>query len=94
MSRYNRLSRPIAVVGSRAAYMHLCHHCKVDPNGNDVFFHVHDYDTATAGEFCRLLEIDGAEDVRDYRQIVSLVRTRVRNEARATKFDPRAAHAD
>lgn len=85
MSIYNRLSRPIAVLGNRAAFMHLCSHCRLDPNSNDVFYHVDTYDRACGQEFSRLLEIEGAEDTHDYLMIHSLASAHIRNEARARK---------
>lgn len=86
MSVYNRLSRPIAVLGYRSAYMQLCEFANVDPHVNDVFYHVHDFATAAAGEFCRVLEIDGAEETREYRHVKTIALDRVRNEARARKI--------
>ena len=85
MSVYNRLSRPIAVLGQREAFMHLCHFVGLDPNSNDVFYHVDTYDRACGQEFSRLLEVEGAEDTHDYLTIHSLVSSRIRNEARARK---------
>ncbi len=85
MSIYNRLSRPIAVLGTRAAFMHLCSFVGLDPNSNDVFYHVDTYDRACGQEFSRLLEVEGAKDTHDYLTICSLVSSRIRNEARARK---------
>lgn len=87
MSVYNRLSRPIAVLGRRDAFMHLCRHVGLDPNHNDVFYHVDGYDRACGQEFSRLLEIEGAKDTRDYLTIHSLVSSRIRNESRARKSE-------
>lgn len=81
MSRYNRMPRPIAVMGTRAAFMHLCHHSGVDPNSNDVFYHVSDYQQACSQNFMRLMEIQGAKDTIDYNTIKSLVMRRIQNEA-------------
>lgn len=90
MSRYNRLSRPIAVISTRERYRHLCDMLEVDPHNNDVVTHVHDPFTATRGEFCRVLVLGAAsETIRDFNAVKSLAVARVRNEARATKFDPR-----
>ena len=36
----NRLTRPIAIISTREAYMHLCGIACVDPENNDVFTHV------------------------------------------------------
>lgn len=85
MSIYNRLSRPIAVLGRRDAFMHLCRLCGLDPNNNDVFYHVDSYERACGQEFSRLLEVEGAKDTHDYLTIHSLVSSRIRNEARARK---------
>ncbi len=85
MSIYNRLSRPIAVLGNRAAFMHLCDLVALDPNSNDVFYHVDTYERACGQHFSRSLEIEGAKDTHDYLTIKSLVLDRIRNEARARK---------
>ena len=85
MSIYNRLSRPIAVLGNRAAFIHLCDLVVLDPNCNDVFYHVDTYERACSQEFSRLLETEGAKDTHDYLTIRSLVSDRIRNEARARK---------
>lgn len=70
--------------------MRLCDFANVDPNNNDVFFRVHDPETATRGEFSRVLELADAQDAtRNYNAVKSLALDRVRNEARATKIDPR-----
>lgn len=85
MSIYNRLSRPIAVLGRRDAFMHLCRCVGLDPNNNDVFYHVDTYNRACGRTFSRLLEVEGAKDTHDYLTIHSLVSARIRNEARARK---------
>lgn len=85
MSIYNRLSRPIAVLGWRDTFIHLCHLTGLDPNNNDVFYHVDTYDRACGQEFSRLLEVEGARDTHDYLMIHSLVSARIHNEARARK---------
>lgn len=85
MSIYNRLSRPIAVLGYRVAFMRLCDLCSLDANNNDVFYHVDTYERASGQYFSRLLEIEGAADTHDYHAIHSLVSSRIRNEARARK---------
>lgn len=89
MSRYNRLSRPLGIMGSREAFRRLCDMLKVDPHNTDLVRHIHDFATADAGEICRLVEIDGAEETREYRHVKSIALRNVRNEARATKIDPR-----
>jgi hypothetical protein len=81
MSNYNRLPRPIAVMGGREAYMHLCRHCGLDANSNDVFYHVDSFERAGSQLFSRLLEITGAEDTRDYRLVKSIALDNVRNDS-------------
>jgi hypothetical protein len=82
-SKYNRLARPIAVLGFRSAYMHLCEFVGVNPHNNDLFFHVHDYTTASRGEFSRVIGIDGAEDTIDYLTVKSLAEARITNDSTA-----------
>ena len=80
MPRANLLKAPIAIVGDREAYRHLCSHCKLDPSNNDVFFHVFDVVSACGRDaYSRLLELDGAQDIRNYNAVVSMVRARIRN---------------
>lgn len=88
MSVYNRLSRPIAVLGSRAAFMHLCHHVSVNPHNNDLFYHVDGYDRACGKLFSRVIEIDGYADTRDYSLVKSIVMRNIRNEAAARPSKP------
>ena len=82
-SIYNRMQRPIAVIGSREAYQHLCYHANVDPSSNDVFHFVYSPETALAKEYCRLIEAGSMEwnkdNVRDYNILVSLTKTMIRN---------------
>lgn len=82
-SIYNRLKRPIAVLGSRQAYQHLCYHVNVDPSNNDLFHHVHSPESALQHEFCRLIEVGSLEwnraNVRNYNVLVSLAKTMLRN---------------
>lgn len=87
MSRYNRLSRPIAVMGGREAYKHLCDHCGLNPHNNDIFTHVESADDALEQEFSRVLEIHGAEFIRDYNFVKSLAMRQVRNDTTANKSD-------
>ena len=76
----NRLTRPIAILGSRSAYMHLCLHSNLDPNNNDVFEHVaYVWDTEDK-EYSRVLTIAGAEEMRDRKRIVSAARGRILND--------------
>ena len=76
----NRLTRPIAVIGSREAYMHLCEHCYLNPNNNDVFFHVQFVWDVEGKEFSRVLTIKGAQTVRERLRVVSAARGKVRND--------------
>ena len=76
----NRLTRPIAVIGSREAYMHLCQHCCLDPNNNDVFVHVQYVWDCDDKEFSRVLTIKGGENVKDRLRIVSAARGRILND--------------
>ncbi len=87
MTTYNRLARPVGVIGGRAAYIHLCQHCGLDPNGsnNDVFVHIHDFRTAEGGPFSRVLEIDGARDLRDYLLVISIAKSNIVNDSTAQK---------
>lgn len=85
MSKYNRLSRPIAVMGGREAYIHLCGHCGLNPHNNDVFFHVDSPDTALEGPFSRVLEIYGAEHTHDYNLVKSLALRNIQNDTTAKK---------
>lgn len=86
MSTYNRLARPIAVMGARAAYMHLCEHCGLKPGNNDVFVHIDTFEAAAAKGiegFNRVLEIEGAEELTEYRLIKSYALSKVKGEATA-----------
>lgn len=79
-SIYNRMKRPIAVIGSREAYIHLCRHCQLDPNDNDVFFHVGFVWDVEGKEFCRVIEVgDAPEKLDDYLRRLSVAKDRVRN---------------
>ena len=78
----NRLTRPIAIVGTREAYIHLCVHANLDPNKNDVFEHVaYVWDTEDK-EYSRVLTIGRDDDmrVRDRTRIVSAARGRILND--------------
>ncbi len=76
----NRLTRPIAVVGTRLAYMRLCDAASLDPHNNDVFQHVM-YVWDTAGkEYSRVLCIGDPDLVRDRLRIVSAARGRILND--------------
>lgn len=79
----NRLTRPIAIIGSRSAYMHLCLHANLDPNNNDVFEHVvYVWDTE-GKEYSRVLTIADCDmRERDRRRIVSAARGRILNDTR------------
>ncbi len=76
----NRLTRPVAVIGSREAYMHLCQHCYLDPNNNDVFEFVQFVWDCDDKEFSRVLTIAGAEYMYDRNRIVSAARGRILND--------------
>lgn len=90
MSRYNRLSRPVGLLCTRERYRHVCDVLELDPHNNDVVRHIYDPASACEGEICRLLELGSAQEViRDYNAVKSLALARVRNEARATKFERR-----
>ena len=80
MSVVNRLTRPIAVIGSREAYMHLCSHCHLDANNNDVFHHVQFVSNCCSMRFSRVLTISGHLEVRDRLRVVSEARSRVDND--------------
>ena len=79
-SIYNRLTRPIAVIGSREAFIHLCKHTNLDPNNNDVFCHVQFVWDCDGREFSRVLTIAGHLVVKDRLRIVSAARARLRND--------------
>lgn len=93
MSVYNRLSRPIGVLCTREKYLHVCDALELDPHNNDVVRHIHDPWSAEQGEICRLLELGDKSQIGDamnsYNAIKSIALSKVRNEARATKIDPR-----
>lgn len=93
MSRYNRLSRPIGVLSTRDKFLQVCDVLELDPHNNDVVRHIHNPDTALEGEICRLLILGDTSLLGDamtsFNTLKSLALTRVRNEARATKIDPR-----
>ena len=76
----NRLTRPIAVIGSRSAYMHLCLHSNLLPENNDVFEHVEFVWDTEDKEYSRVLCIAGSESVKDRRRIVSAARGRILND--------------
>jgi hypothetical protein len=76
----NRLTRPIAIIGSRSAYMHLCLHANLDPNNNDVFEFVQFVWDTEDKEYSRVLTIQGAENMHDRRRIVSAARGRILND--------------
>lgn len=76
----NRLTRPIAIIGSRSAYMHLCLHSNLLPENNDVFEHVQFVWDTEDKEYSRVLVIGGGEDVKDKRRIVSAARGRILND--------------
>lgn len=79
-SVYNRLKRPIAVIGSREAYMHLCEHCFLSPNNNDVFWHVESVFDCKGKLFSRVITIAGHQVVRNRLRVVSEARDKVRND--------------
>lgn len=82
-SIYNKLKTPIAVIGSRQAYQHLCHHVNVDASSNDLFHFVQTPEDALKRTYCRLIEVGNLEwnraNVRDYNVLVSLTKTMLRN---------------
>lgn len=82
-SIYNKLKIPIAVIGSRAAYQHLCFHVNVDATSNDLFHFVQTPDDALERAYCRLIEVGNTAwnraNVRDYNTLVSLTKTMIRN---------------
>ena len=76
----NRLTRPIAVIGTRAAYMHLCDVACLIPGHNDVFVHVQFvWDTEDA-EYSRVLTVGNPDLIRDRLRIVSAARGRILND--------------
>ena len=86
MSTYNRLPNPIAIIGYRSAYMHLCEHCGIDPHNNDLFYRVAAADDiAFDQKFSRVLEIDGATETEDYHRVRTLALDRVVNTTTANK---------
>jgi hypothetical protein len=79
MAIANRLTNPIAVIGTREEYQHLCRHCGLDPSKNDIFFRPEfpwDLDGKT---FSRVLEMPNRAKLQDWRRMTSLARARVRN---------------
>ena len=84
MSKYNRLPRPIAVLGYRSAFMHLCEHCGgLDPHNNPSFFHVDSPEAAISRHFICLMEIDGAKETVDYNLVRSLALGQIVNDTTA-----------
>ncbi len=76
----NRLTRPIAVISTREAYMHLCDVACVDPENNDVFAHVQFvWDTEDA-TYSRVLTVGNPDLIRDRLRIVSAARGRILND--------------
>ncbi len=75
----NRLTRPIAVIGGREAYKHLCRLTGLDPHNNDVFQRVEFVWDCVGAEFSRVLTIDGSDRIADLPRIVSAARAAVRN---------------
>lgn len=75
----NRLTRPIAVIGGREAYKQLCRICDLNPENNDVFKHVGSVRESFYAEYSRVIEIDGAEDVKDRLAIASAAHAAIRN---------------
>ena len=76
----NRLTRPIAIIGSRSAYMHLCLHSNLLPGNNDVFEHVEFVWDTEDKEYSRVLVIGDPSTVKDRRRIVSAARGRILND--------------
>ena len=75
----NRLTRPIAVVGARDAYIELCRIAGLNPHNNDVFRRVTTVRECMGARFSRVLEVEGSGSVRDHLAIVSAARSSVRN---------------
>ena len=98
MSVYNRLSRPIGVMCTRDRFLRICDVLELDPHNNDVLRHIVTPVDAMQGEICRFLEVGDVSHIGDalnsYHAIKSLAMSKVRNEARATKIDPRRYGAE
>ena len=76
----NRLTRPIAVIGTRAAYMHLCDVACLIPGNNDVFVHVEFVWDTEGAEYSRVLTIGNPDLIRDRPRIISAARGRILND--------------
>jgi hypothetical protein len=69
--------------------MHLCFHCGVNPNNNDLFVPVETAEQAVHNEFSRVLEMPNAEkNVPDFLRIRSQAKLNITNDSTARPSRP------